>query len=156
MNLNHRFIEKINLSRVSFFFLIIAITTGLFVRLAELFNLNINLRHFIHGHSHIAFWGWAQIASCVLIEKALNRSTGKVLRKSFLIIDTGIISASFFAFIFKGYWFISIILSIIHIILSWLWSFSMLKDIYSEKNQPAFISAKIAILFSILSGFLPL
>lgn len=145
--------------KFAFIYLIILASLGILLRLQPLFNIPINYTNLLHTHSHIAFLGWVYSALFALYINLFS-SSDYVHQKKYKIqfILTQLVNLGMLiSFPLQGYGFFSILFSTLHILISYWFAYTILKDIESNKNINQFIKhfAKAALLFLLLSSIGP-
>lgn len=121
---------------LSFGFLLVAISLGLFLRISQVFPLtSFNYKHVLHGHSHITLLGWVYNAFYIAIVRYIipeeKRKQG--YRKLFWLTQTTIF-ASLISFPIQGYGLWSIIFSTLFLFCSYAFSRKVWKDTRRKNN----------------------
>lgn len=145
---------------LSFVYFIIAGCMGAFLRL-QLFSpvANINYKYFLHGHSHLAFLGWAFNALFVALLYAYLPAQVKRYLVLFGLLQVSVIGM-LISFPLQGYAAISITFSTLHIFLSYAFAYQFFKDIrretfIQEKHALSMSFIKWALFFMVLSSLGP-
>ncbi|MDO1448205.1 hypothetical protein Q0590_18165 [Rhodocytophaga aerolata] len=117
---------------LSFFWFVVAGSMGAFLRL-QLFNpvVDINYKHFLHGHSHLAFLGWVFNALFVSLIYAYIPAHVKRYQLLFWLLQVSVLGM-LISFPIQGYKAISITFSTLHIFLSYWFTYQFLKDVRRE------------------------
>ncbi len=138
------------------YFLLLALL-GLSLRLFFVTPLNINYKHIVHTHSHIALLGWVYIGiTCLLFKLFLNN---QALKKKYSILfwSTQItIIGMLITFPFQGYAALSILFSTLFLICSyWFCWFFLTKTPIESKKTASFKLIKASLWYLILSSIGP-
>lgn len=142
-------------------FLLITAFLGAFLRFFYVFPLELNYKNFLHGHSHVAFLGWIFNALYVLIVSAFlsgieNKKFYSRLFWAFQVTVLGML----ILFPMQGYDTASIIVSTLHILLSFIFAWAFLRN-KQENNLPggkhrlSYVVVRFAIILMIISAIGP-
>lgn len=112
-----------------------------------------NYRHFLHGHSHVAMLGWIYLGFFILfISTFLSKELQK--RRAYKILfwlTQFAVIGMIISFPIQGYAGASIFFSTLHVLLSYGFVYRFLKDTKLPPSSPAFLLAKAALGFMVLS-----
>lgn len=146
--------RHVKLSIVSLF---IVAAIGLVLRYKIAYSLPfVNQKHLLHGHSHFAFSGWVTHALMVLLINYIsnkNQQQVKPVYKWLLHINFITAYGMLISFALQGYSLFSISFSTAAIIVSYIFSFFLWKDLSALKNSSvSHWWMKAALVFNILSS----
>lgn len=116
----------------------------------------VDQKHLLHGHSHFAFTGWiSQILMTFFIWIVSNKKQeNKFNDYKYLLWSNHIVSyLMLFAFTYQGYGNISIPLSMVSIIIGYLFSIKAWRDINETDLKISGSYFKAAIIFNFISTF---
>ena len=135
---------------------VLAALAGCVLRLIFVTDLGaINYKYFLNGHSHLAMLGWVfGMLFLYLVAYHLNiddKRKAFYLRLFVILEITALVM--FVSFLFTGYKTLSIILSTVHLLLSYFFAFHFLRDSSSQKGTSLQIRfARTAIWMMIFSS----
>lgn len=152
-------ISKSNLSSLRWALSSLAVVgfLGVLLRYKIAFPLPwIHQKHLLHAHSHFAFNGWISQVLMILIVLVVEQIEGislfsryKKLFVANLVFSYGML----ISFSLKGYWAISITISTLSILLSYLFGYLIIKRIQLiQRFNLSFLFFKAAILFNVISS----
>lgn len=116
---------------------------------------DLNYKHLLHTHSHIAFLGWVYSTLFMLItSQFLNKDLiEKGKYKTQFFTTQLIIAGMFISFLLQGYGVVSIIFSTIFQFLTYWFSFSFFKSIKNvEKNNISIKFIKVSLISLVISS----
>jgi hypothetical protein len=140
------------------FYLITSIILGLLLRSLHLISLPLPYSNLLHSHSHGAFLGWVYLGLNSLLLSHFNTITRRI--KTLFNIQLIILPFLFVAFSLYGYNRITIVLSSLQIITSWIISFLFIKQHGVSKlwrfncSLSLIIAGQVFLMFSGLFPFL--
>jgi hypothetical protein len=108
-------------------YLIAAIGIGLLLRSIHFISLPLAYGNLLHTHSHGAFLGWVYLGLNSLLFSYTNKLTEKT--RNYFIVQLIILPFLFIGFSLYGYNTITIILSSLQIIISWIIGFIIIKEL---------------------------
>lgn len=121
-------------TKLALFFLLIAATFGLLLRLMYVLPVPANYKFLLHTHSHIAMLGWMYFAIIFLLKKHLiPRVVNRTPYRLNLIITTISVFGMMFSFPFTGYALISIVSSSLFIFTTYHLCYLVFKDLKVAK-----------------------
>lgn len=123
--------------RTSFIWLCIAVMFAMLLKFFTQLELHnyFEYSHLLHTHSHIALLAWLFNIFYYLLLDSLNLLKNKKYANIFILLNIALIGM-LFSFPFQGYAAISIAFSTIHIILSYIFIFYLIKDTkYSNRAE---------------------
>ena len=140
--------------RISLYFLILAMTLGVVLRLHAFFPMfRINYRFLVHGHSHVVLLGWVFNALCALTIQLFVKNSGKTTSTIFWLFQLSVIGM-LITFPIQGYAFYSILFSTLHILLSYVFIvYYFIKT--KGKNGWAIRFVRLAMVYFCLSTIGP-
>jgi hypothetical protein len=132
---------------------------GLILRSKILFDLPfIDYKHTLHAHSHFAFGGWVTLAVLTLfIHNILQQEVARKpvynwLLGSIMLNSVGMLVS----FLLEGYGFYSILFSTLFIIVTYIVSWKLLRDIRkSSNNRSVKLLSIFALAYLVLSSVGP-
>ena len=135
----------------------IAATLGSILRYNAIFPVSgINVRYWIHGHSHVAFLGWVFTALMVLSYALFlgeSERNNRIIYRLILFFQVAVLGM-LVTFPMMGYAIPSILFSTLHMALSLYYALLFFK--HAPKNDLASKFMKAALLFMLVSSFGPL
>ncbi|MEK6480951.1 hypothetical protein WJR50_25640 [Catalinimonas sp. 4WD22] len=146
---------------VSLLFLFIVAVLGVFLRSFYLSPVpGVNYKFWLHGHSHVAFLGWIFNALFVVLVAAyVKRERLLLFNRLFWAFQLTVLGM-LILFPMQGYAAGSIIVSTLHIFLSYFFAWRFLKD-RREETQPngrhrfSFVIVRFAIILMLISSVGP-
>lgn len=108
-------------------YLVASIGIGLLLRSIHFISLPLAYGNLLHTHSHGAFLGWVYLGLNSLLFSYSNKLTERI--KKYFIIQLIILPLLFIGFSLYGYNTVTIILSSIQIITSWIIGFFIIKEL---------------------------
>lgn len=145
------------LFRSSLFFLILIACIGLFLRTYNYFYSSFPYTNFLHAHSHGAFLGWVFLAINALVLKFYIKPEIQIKISFIFWIDIVLLFIMPVSFSVQGYGVVSIIISSLHIFLSWYISVFIIREIRtSDSSNSELFMIKWSFIFQIVSGLFPL
>jgi hypothetical protein len=115
----------------------------------------LDFKYLLHSHSHIAILGWLFLAAYLFIIKSyIKDDDQKVFLKLFIWFQAAV-AGMFVTFIIQGYGAFSIFFSTLHIILSYVFVYLLLKKTNRSVKSFSFSFIKISFLFLIISTIGP-
>ncbi|MDF9801345.1 hypothetical protein OKW21_006654 [Catalinimonas alkaloidigena] len=146
---------------VSLLFLFIVAVLGVFLRSFYLSTVpGLNYKFWLHGHSHVAFLGWIFNAFFVaLVAAYVKRERLQIFDRLFWAFQITVLGM-LILFPVQGYAAGSIIVSTLHIFLSYFFAWRFLKD-RREETQPygihrfSFVVVRFAIILMLISSIGP-
>lgn len=145
----------------SFIYLFIVALLGTILRLTGVTSLGINYNYFLHAHSHIAFLGWLYNTLFVILIYTFllpEQRANKYLIQFWLtqLANIGML----ISFPLQGYGLYSISFSTLHILISYWFAYSFLKNANSNqenfnKHGSSFKFIKVSLFFMLLSSLGP-
>lgn len=145
--------------RTAYFYLMLIALLGIVLRMMSVTGLPINYKNLLHTHSHLAFLGWVYTAFFALyIELFSSKSSTQVKKYRIQFYLTQCVNIGIlFSFPFQGYGVISIVFSTLHILLSYLFVYTLYKDMKTNDAISSFSRklAHYAFVFLILSSLGP-
>jgi multidrug transporter EmrE-like cation transporter len=143
------------LFRIPFIFLFAAGCVGLLLRWYFISPIPwLNYPNWLHGHSHTMFLGW--VFNLVMLAYIYNHALWAIPRYRILfVIDQCLLVGMFVSFPFQGYGPISIVLSALHTVAAWIFSFWFFKDVRNESPSLAGWYAKISLLLFAMASLGP-
>lgn len=147
------------LFKSSLIFLLAVALLGLVLRVYSLITVPLSYTYILHAHSHLAFLGWMFLCNCGLFIRYYYKSKMPLLLAGILITDSVLLVAMGISFMVQGYGSLSIILSAIHVVLSWFCALVFIDQLKIKFNSifnasKAFLAT--AHLFLIISGIFPM
>ncbi|MBX2931912.1 MAG: hypothetical protein KF781_08215 [Chitinophagaceae bacterium] len=147
---------------IAFLYLFIVAIIGITLRLMGFVPINFNYAYLLHTHSHIAFLGWLyNVLFVILIDTFLlpTEKNKKIYPHLFWITQIANIGM-LCSYPLQGYGLYSISFSTLHIICSWFFVYTFLKDvkkanIHTDRNMLAIRFIKAALFFMVLSSLAP-
>lgn len=145
--------------KFAFNYFIILACLGVLLRLSSVYYIPLNYKNILHTHSHIAFLGWVYSAIFALYIELFSSkidSQLKSYRTQFILIQV-VNLGMLISFPIQGYALFSIIFSTLHVIISYWFVYTILKDIKNNTtiNMITKQFAKASLLFLILSSLGP-
>ncbi|MFB9110721.1 hypothetical protein [Flavobacterium gyeonganense] len=138
-----------------FFNFLIVCVFGLLMRFMYLFPLDfLNYSSLLHAHSHVAMLGWVYMIVYVLVVHFFipkEKSLKPIYSRLFWLTEFSVIGMML-SFPIQGYALFSIVFSIMHILLSYVFCRLVWKDSLRDKS-PSQRLLLVSILFMILSTF---
>lgn len=134
------------LFRIPFIFLFAAGCVGLLLRWYFVSPIPwLNYPNVLHGHSHTMFLGW--IFNLVMLTYLHNHSLWGMARYRILFLfDQCLLVGMFVSFPLQGYGPVSIVLSVLHTVSTWIFTFWFFKGVRSEVPSLARWYAKVSLL----------
>ncbi|WPP48001.1 hypothetical protein [Catalinimonas niigatensis] len=146
---------------ISLFFLFIVAVLGVFLRSFYISPLpGLNYKFWLHGHSHVAFLGWIFNALYVaLVAAYVRRERLLTFNRLFWAFQLTVLGM-LILFPMQGYKAGSIIVSTLHIFLSYFFAWRFLKDRREETQSGgrfrfSFVIARFAIVLMLISSIGP-
>ncbi len=140
--------------KISVIFFILSALYGLLLRLYKIVDfIPVVYKHFLQGHSHVAFLGWGFLAVITLIDSIfLNHhvNSSKLLKRLFILM-TFSIGGLLISFPLQGYRFFSILFLSVFLISSYFYLWKIL-SLFKNKTCIASKFIKSGILFYFLSS----
>lgn len=143
--------------RISLFSLLIVALIGVILRYKILYPLPfIHQKHLMHGHSHFAFAGWVtQILMAFIIDVVGTEKNKPLFKKYHWLLVANIITAygMLISFILQGYGLYSIIFSNCSIIISYVFSIIIWREINSIVNKHNYLKwFKAALVWQVIAS----
>lgn len=146
---------------ISLFFLFIVAVLGVFLRSFYISPVpGLNYKFWLHGHSHVAFLGWIFNALYVaLVAAYVRRERLLTFNRLFWAFQLTVLGM-LILFPMQGYKAGSIIVSTLHIFLSYFFAWRFLKDRREETQSGgrfrfSFVIARFAIVLMLISSIGP-
>jgi len=143
---------------VALLFFFIAASLGVLLRSLHVFDLGMNYRFIVHGHSHIALLGWVYLSLTAILIK-LFVPLKEDLRKRYSLIlyfTLSTILGMLFTFPFQGYAFLSILFSTLFLFASYVYARFFFKHISpSVRKLYCYPYIKSSLYFMLLSSLGP-
>lgn len=137
------------------FNLFVVSVLGVLMRYKIAFSLPwLEQKNFQEAHSHFAFYGWITTCIYVLIVRYLQRVLPNIKTKKYEILVIANIAASFgmlAAFIYGGYFWLSILFSTVALLVSFAFFFFLLRDL-KNVNEHSKIWFIAGLFFAVLSS----
>lgn len=118
---------------------VVAALMGAILRFAFVEEISwLNFRYFLHGHSHLAMLGWVYLALFLLLVRHFPRPEKRDQRQyTYLFWATQItVVGMAVAFPIQGYAPVSIAFSTLHILLSYLFAYRVIRDLPRGGRRP--------------------
>lgn len=141
--------------KFSLFNLLLAATIGVLMRYAFVEEIpSFAYTHWLHAHSHLAILGWVYLALFVLILKVFIPPGSRSAKTYRVLFTASLVTvwAMLFAFIAGGYWSLSIGLLVIHVLLSYVFVYTVWRDLATHAQHT--LSARLlrlALSFLVIS-----
>lgn len=141
--------------KIALFNLLLVATVGVLMRYAFVDEIpSFEYIHWLHAHSHLAILGWVYLALFVLIVKVFIPQESRSIKRYRILFVASllIVWGMLFAFIAGGYWFLSIGLLVIHVLLSYFFVWTVWRDLASaDRNRMSVRLLRMALLFQVIS-----
>jgi hypothetical protein len=138
--------------RIALINFFLAAVMGAIMRLAFVVEISwLNFRPFLHGHSHVAMLGWVYLGLfCLLIHRFID-TPRKIYHRLFWATQLSIVGM-LIAFPLQGYGSVSITFSTLHILLSYVFTWNLWKDLDRGSADPAAkLFVRAGLLFMVIS-----
>lgn len=147
-------LQKHSITALLYFF--IAALLGILLRLFYVTPISANYRYIVHGHSHIALLGWVYIALTALIYKVyLSKHQSKLYKRIFWCTQITLIGM-LVTFPFQGYALFSIIFSTLFLVVSYVFTWLVIKHTPKEhKQKPSYKFITTSLFFMVISSIGP-
>lgn len=121
---------------------------GTLLRWMFISDTGLNFRHVLHSHSHLALLGWVYQALILLIIDTYIKKERQTRYRGIFIFNLSVVWAMTPAFIYNGYWWLSIAQSGLQMIGSYVFIRMFLKDAKNENTKGiGFIKSSLFFLF---------
>lgn len=146
--------------KISVFNLFIVALLGVLMRYKIAFSFPwVDQKHVQEAHSHFAFYGWITTCIYVLIVRYLHKAVPALTSAKYRHLIVVNLIASFGmlgAFLYGGYFWLSILFSAAALFVSFIFFFFLLKDLkeVEENSKPWFIGGLFFALLSSVGVFL--
>lgn len=141
---------------IGYFF--IAALFGVFLRALHVFDIDVNYRFFVHGHSHIALLGWMYLVLTSILYHCFIPVSSLMKRKNnriFLFTQITLIGMMIL-FPFQGYALFSILFSTLFLFASYWFTLFFLKNTTIEvKAMACFPYIKASLYYLVISSIGP-
>ncbi len=144
--------------QLALLYFLIAAAFGVILRSFQVFDMNMNYRFMVHGHSHIAILGWVYVCITVIFYKLFIQKNNKIRRNYSRIFITTQISliGMLITFPLQGYAFLSIIFSTLFLFVSYGFCWFFVKNVKVEiKNLACYPYLKASLFYLVLSSIGP-
>ncbi|MEB2785360.1 cytochrome c [Algoriphagus persicinus] len=139
--------------RWTFGFFFLAVCLGLMMRSFHVIEIPyFEYRNILHTHSHLALLGWGYLMLVGGMVFGLVKEKDQIKNYKWLFLGTVIaLLGMLFSFPFQGYGVFSISFSTLHVLLSYVFAYKLLKVIQSLEKTPATRLLRLAIWFMVIS-----
>lgn len=143
--------------RAALWNLFIVACLGLIMRYKIAFSLPwVDQKHLLHAHSHFAFAGWISLALMALLAYSVQPADNKGLPSRYRLLLTGQLVSAYgmlVCFIWQGYGAWSICFSTLSVLLSFVYSWVLWKDLDRKSdNRPGYRWFRAALIFNVISS----
>lgn len=145
--------------KFAFNYFIVLACLGVLLRLLLVYYIPLNYKNILHTHSHIAFLGWVYSAIFALYIELFSSKKDfqlKSYRTQFVLIQAANLGM-LISFPIQGYALFSIFFSTLHVIISYWFVYTILKDIKNNTTINVITKqfVKASLLFLMLSSLGP-
>jgi hypothetical protein len=147
-------LQKHSITALLYFF--IAALLGILLRLFYVTPISANYKYIVHGHSHIALLGWVYIALTALIYKVyLYKQQSKLYKRIFWCTQITLVGM-LVTFPLQGYALFSIIFSTLFLVVSYVFTWFVVKHTLKEhKQKPSYKFITTSLFFMVISSIGP-
>ena len=144
-------------SRIALIYFLLIACLGVFLRLIMVVNISANYKYLVHTHSHIALLGWVYTALMILIYKMYLSKTKVEKKYSRLFWWTQMtVIGMLISFPFTGYALFSIVFSTLFLIMSYLFTWLVFKQVpKAQKERQSYKFIRVALWYMIISSIGP-
>lgn len=147
-------IHQMSWVKIALLFFVIAGCTGALLRLAFVIEMPewLSYRNLTHAHSHVAMMGWVYMGMYIFVVKFFNIVDRRIAHVFWL--SCALVMGMAISFPIQGYGFISILLTSLHMILSYVFVYLIFRGLKSSKEEQSGIAIaflKAGLIFLVVS-----
>ncbi|WP_194768340.1 hypothetical protein [Tamlana sp. I1] len=143
---------------IAYIYFLIAAVFGVFLRALHVFDFDVNYRHIVHGHSHIALLGWVYLCLTTLLYHffiSKNEDLNQKHQRIFIFTQCTLVGMML-TFPFQGYALFSIIFSTLFLFASYWFTWFFVKNSSSTlKKSACYPYIKASLYYLVLSSIGP-
>lgn len=143
---------------VAFLYFLVAAAFGVFLRSLHVFDIDVNYRFMVHGHSHVALLGWVYLClTAVLYKLFINKDKASDSKywRIFLFTQATLLGMMV-TFPFQGYAFLSILFSTLFLFASYGFAWFFFRNVSTDiKALTCYPYIKASLYYLVLSSIGP-
>lgn len=147
-----------NQTKIALLYFLIAALFGVFLRSLHVFDIDVNYKFIVHGHSHVALLGWIYLGLTTLFYKCFIEKNAQSKRKQYRIFlfTQCTLLGMMVTFPFQGYAFLSILFSTLFLFVSYWFVWFFFKNVASEvKKSTSYLYIKASLIYLVVSSIGP-